>query len=106
MRAVATASCAVRMLRDGHRRVSDQKEGVEVVMMGYGDDGGGGVWMWVFGGLMMVGVLVLIGLAVWAIIAATNRGHRGPTTADTSPADVGGRTRTRQVLDERYAPVR
>ena len=29
-------------------------------MMGYGYDGGG-VWMWVFGGLMMVGVLLLIG---------------------------------------------
>ena len=69
-------------------------------MMGYGYDGGGG-WMWVFGGLMMLGVLVLIGLAVWAIIAATT--NRGPTTAATSPADVGGRTRTRQVLDERYA---
>jgi putative membrane protein len=69
------------------------------VMMGYGYDGGG-AWMWVFGGLMMLGVLVLIGLAVWAVIAATNR---GTTTAATSPADVGGRTRTRQVLDERYA---
>jgi len=67
--------------------------------MGYGYDGGGG-WMWVFGGLMMLGVLVLIGLAVWAVTAATNRGH---TTAATSPAEAGGRTRTRQMLDERYA---
>ena len=72
------------------------------MMMGYGYDGGG-AWMWIFGGLMMVGVLVLVGLAVWAVIAATNRGNRGPTTVDTSPADVGGRSRTRQVLDERYA---
>ena len=69
------------------------------MMMGYGYDGGGG-WMWVFGGLMMLGVLVLIGLAVWAVIAAT---HRGASTAVTSPAEAGGRTRTRQVLDERYA---
>jgi putative membrane protein len=67
-------------------------------MMGYGYDGGG-AWMWVFGGLMMVGVLVLIGLAVWAVIAGT---HRGPTAVEASPADIGGR-RTRQVLDERYA---
>ena len=68
-------------------------------MMGYGYDGGG-AWMWVFGGLMMLGVLVPIGVAVWAVIAATNRGAR---TAVTSPVDVGGRTRIRQVLDERYA---
>ena len=68
-------------------------------MMGYGYNGGG-AWMWIFGGLMMVGVLVLIGLAVWAVIAAT---HRGAGSAATSPADLSGRTRTRQVLDERYA---
>ncbi len=71
-------------------------------MMGYEHDGGG-AWMWVFGGLMMLGVLVLIGLAVWAVVTATNRGNRGPITADTLSADVGGRARTRQVLDERYA---
>ena len=47
------------------------------MLMGYGYDGGG-AWMWIFGGLMMVGVLVLVGLAVWAVIAATNRGNRGP----------------------------
>ena len=69
------------------------------MMMGYGYDGGG-AWMWVFGGLMMLGVLVLIGLAVWAVVAATNR---GASAAATSPVDVGGRTRIRQVLDERYA---
>ena len=71
-------------------------------MMGYGYDGGSG-WMWVFGGLMMVAVVVLIGAVVWAVIAATNRGNRGPTAGGASPAEVGGRTRTRQVLDERYA---
>ena len=66
-------------------------------MMGYGYDGG--VWMWVFGGLMMVGVLLLIGAVVWAIMAATTRGN----AAATAPADPGGRAWTRQVLDERYA---
>jgi putative membrane protein len=74
------------------------RRGVNVVM-GYSYADGGG-WMWVFGGLMMVGVLVLIGLAVWAVIAAT---HRGPTAVATSPVEAGGRARTRQVLDERYA---
>jgi len=71
-------------------------------MMGYGYNDGG-LWMWVFGGLMMVGVLVLIGLAVWAVIAATSRGNRSQATADTSSAEMSGRARTRQVLDERYA---
>ena len=69
------------------------------MMMGNGYGVAGG-WMWIFGGLMMLGVLVLIGLAVWAVIAATNREAR---IAATSPADVSGRARTRQVLDERYA---
>ena len=71
-------------------------------MMGYEHDGGG-AWMWVFGGLMMLGVLVLIGVAVWAVVTATNRGNRGPSTADTLSADVGRRTRARDILDERYA---
>jgi len=39
-------------------------------MMGF--DGHG--WMWGFGGgLMMLGVLILIGLTVWTVIAVTNR---------------------------------
>lgn len=71
-------------------------------MMGY-DHAGGGVWMWVFGGLLMAGFIVLIGLAVWAVLAATNRGSRGPITVESSIVEVGGRSRTRQLLDERYA---
>ena len=69
-------------------------------MMHDGYSGGDG-WMWVFGCLIMVGVLALIGLAVWAVIAATRR--RSTTATATTPADVGGRERTRQVLEERYA---
>lgn len=71
-------------------------------MMGYGY--GGGSWlMWVFGGVMMVGVVVLIGLVAWAIVIATTRAHPGPPAAGPSTAEAGGRGRTRQVLDERYA---
>lgn len=69
-------------------------------MMGYGYDGGG-VWMWVFGGLMIVGVVVLIGLVMWAVVTATTRGTGARTAPESSPA--GGLERTRQVLDERYA---
>ena len=69
-------------------------------MMGYGYNDGG-LWMWVFGGLMMIGVVVLIGLAVWAVVTATTRGTGARTAPESSP--TGGRARTRQVLDERYA---
>lgn len=71
--------------------------------MGYGDDGGGSWMMWGFGALLMIGVLVLIGVAAWAIITATGRAHAGPAAADPATADAGGRSRTRQILDERYA---
>lgn len=69
-------------------------------MMGYGYNDGGG-WMWVFGGLLMIGVMALIGLAVWAVVQATTRGTGVRTAPESSP--TGGRERTRQVLDERYA---
>ncbi len=71
-------------------------------MMGNDYAGSGGAGMWVFGGLMIVGVLILGGAAVWAVIAATHRGSRGFTAPAASP-ETGGRGRTRQVLDERYA---
>ena len=64
-------------------------------MMGHGYGGGG--WMWGFGGLMMLCVLILVGLAIWAIAAATARGQR------VAAGDVSSRDRTRQVLDECYA---
>ena len=72
-------------------------------MMGYGNAGGGSWMMWVFGGLMMVGFLVLIGLVAWAVVTATTRAH--PSRAATEPvaAESGGSARTRQILDERYA---
>jgi putative membrane protein len=71
-------------------------------MMGDGYNDGGG-WMWVFGGLMILGVLVLIGLVVWAVVTVTNRPDRGATTPAGSTIDPGGRARIKQVLDERYA---
>ena len=72
------------------------------MMMGNGY-GGGGAWMWGFGGLMMVGVMVLVGLAVWAVIAATTRSKGAPNASEAWTAEAAGRARTRQVLDERYA---
>ncbi|HEY5878822.1 MAG TPA: hypothetical protein VIU11_07920 [Nakamurella sp.] len=71
-------------------------------MMDYGSFGGS--WMmWVFGGLIMVGVPLLIGLVAWAIVTATAWPNPGHATTNPSTADAGGRDRTRHVLDERYA---
>ena len=46
----------------------------------------------------MIGVMALIGLAVWAVVQATTRGTGVRTAPESSP--TGGRERTRQVLDE------
>jgi putative membrane protein len=69
-------------------------------MMDYGNGGGSG-WMWGFGALLMLGVLLLIGLAIWAVITMTNRAQR--QTAGPGGVESAGRERTRQVLDDRYA---
>jgi putative membrane protein len=72
------------------------------MMMGY-SYGDGGPWMWVFGGLMMFGVLALIGAVLWGTIRMTRPPHPGQADPNTSQVEHGGRTRTRQILDERYA---
>ena len=72
-------------------------------MMGDGYSGGSPWMMWVFGGLLMLGVLVLIGVVAWAVVTATTRAHTGRRATDPATADSGGSARTRQILDERYA---
>jgi putative membrane protein len=64
-------------------------------MMGYGNGGG---WIW-----MALGVIVLIGVVVWALIAVNNRAHHGHAPDASAAPDSGGGARSRQVLDERYA---
>lgn len=59
--------------------------------------------MWVFGGLMMIGVLVLIGLLAWAIVVAARRTQPGQAAMEHVMAEAGARGRNRQILDERYA---
>jgi putative membrane protein len=63
-------------------------------MMGYGNGGG---WTW-----MALGVIVLIGVVVWALIAVNNRAHHGHAPDASAAPDSGGRA-SRQVLDERCA---
>jgi putative membrane protein len=70
-------------------------------MMGYGYGGG---WMWGFGSLMMLGVLALVGLAMWWAVTVANRPHYSPIIAGKFwTGDVSGRDRTRQFLDQQYA---
>ncbi len=64
-------------------------------MMGYGN---GGSWIWMALGVIVL--LVLIGVVVWVLIAVNNRAHHGHAP---DASDSGGRARSRQVLDERYA---
>lgn len=60
-----------------------------------------GSWMWAFAGLMLLGVVVLAGVAVWAVLTVRRRPHPFDTI-DGAPA-AAGRARVRQLLDERYA---
>lgn len=59
------------------------------MMWGYGYNGWG--WMWVVGGLVVVGIVVLVVVLIRNSMAPTKAG----TTAATSTP--------RQILDERYA---
>jgi putative membrane protein len=63
--------------------------------MGTGGMGMGMGSMWIFGLLLMIGLVVLVVVAVRAMAGGISRGDRGPTTP--------GRSRAREVLDERYA---
>ena len=61
------------------------------MMWGYGYNGG--AWMWVVGGLIVVGVVVLV--------VALMRNSTAATRAGTALAP--GASTPRQILDERYA---
>lgn len=72
-------------------------------MMHNGYDGGSG-WMWGFGGWMMLGTLALIGLIIWWAVSVADRPRYSPIAGRTiADGDGGGRDRTRQLLDDRYA---
>lgn len=63
-------------------------------MWGYGWDIG---WMWLFGPLMTVGIVLVVVLAVWLI----NGGSRRSGTDASGP--VEGKIGGRQILEERFA---
>jgi putative membrane protein len=65
-------------------------------MMGYGSGMG---WMWVFWLLMIIGVVILA--VVLARVVGTGGLSGGRTTGPR--AGMSGRSRAREILDERYA---
>ena len=67
-------------------------------MMGDGFDMGSMWWFWLFGFLLVAGVVVLV-----VLVALAARG--GIATGPPPPAPGGppGRSRARQILDERFA---
>lgn len=56
-------------------------------------------WVWLFWLLLVVGVVLLVVLAVRAV----GGGVTGPRSDQRDPGARPGRSRAREVLDERYA---
>lgn len=68
------------------------------MMWGYGFDMG---WMWLFGLLVLVGVVLIVIVAVRAFSGGV---HRDSSQGDTGALPgQGHRSTARQLLDERYA---
>lgn len=66
----------------------------------------GDLWIWLWGGLLLVGVALLAVLAVRGLAGGIDRGRR--PTAGVGDAVLGnrrgpGRSRAREILDERFA---
>ena len=68
---------------------------VFTMMWGYGWDMG---WFWLFGLLVLIGIVLLVILAVRVSSGGSNRGN-APDSTPMSPGLSGAR----QILDERYA---
>ena len=81
---VGTSAMALR------RTCANVQKGM-IMMWGYGYDGW--AWMWVVGGLIVIGVVVLVVVLVRNSTAGTSAGST-PAAMTSTP---------RQILDERYA---
>lgn len=71
------------------------------MMWGYGGNAG---WMWLFGLLLLVGIALLVLVAVRVFSSGNGSGGRPPGYGE-APGAGGplGRTRARDILDERFA---
>lgn len=67
------------------------------MMWGYGANMG---WMWLWGLLMLIGIAVLVLLAVRMFGSGGGYGQNGRQRPGGPPQ---GRSRARQILDERFA---
>lgn len=56
-------------------------------------------WGWLFGGLILVGLIVLIVVVVLVVIRSGSAGRTVPNT----PGTAGASRTPREILDERYA---
>jgi putative membrane protein len=70
------------------------------MMWGYGDNNSG--WMWVFGLLAIVSIALLVLLAVRMFSTGAGRGGE-PGGGQAPGGGASGRSRARQILDERFA---
>ena len=64
------------------------------MMWGYGQ--GGGWWLW--GVLLLLGIVLLVVLAVWTLVGGVRGGARGGQWHGRPPASTA-----RRILDERFA---
>ena len=67
-------------------------------MYGYGSNMG---WMWLWGLLAVVGLILLVLVIVWVAVGGIKRNNAPGTTPAASGAGVN--STPRQILDERYA---
>ena len=67
-------------------------------------NGYGSGWMWVFGIMVLLGLILVSAVVTWAISRGNRSGGQGQYGADRTGQPHGpGPSRARLILDERYA---
>lgn len=59
-------------------------------------------WMWLWGIVLLIGIAILVLLSVQIFGAGIRGGHR-PGGSEGPGGPLTGRSRARQILDERFA---
>ncbi len=72
--------------------------GLLLASHGHGRFGMDSDWMWLWGSLMMLALVALVGFAVWAIVRSIGGRERERKAGTVEPT-----TRAKEVLAERYA---
>ncbi|MET3768991.1 putative membrane protein [Marisediminicola sp. UYEF4] len=67
-------------------------------------NGYGSGWMWLFGIMVFLGLILVIGAIVWAIANGNRSSGQAASGADRAGQPQGlGSSKAKQILDERYA---